>query len=56
MTDPRRIPGGMAGPGGPHDVGGVVLDARHAVLLDPFCNDEQCGYRDIRLKRKAATR
>ena len=33
-TDPRRIPGAMAGPGGPHDVGGVVLDARNAVILD----------------------
>lgn len=34
MSDPRSIPGGMAGPGGPHDRGGVVLDARHAVLMD----------------------
>lgn len=33
-TDPRRIPGSMAGPGGPHDRGGVVLDARNAVLLE----------------------
>lgn len=33
-TDPRRIPGTMAGPGGPHDEGGVVLDARHAVILE----------------------
>lgn len=33
-TDPRKIPGGMAGPGGPHDDGGVVLDTRNAVLLD----------------------
>lgn len=33
-TDPRKIPGGMAGPGGPHDLGGVVLDARNAVLLE----------------------
>ncbi len=32
--DPRRIPGAMAGPGGPHDHGGVVLDARNAVLMD----------------------
>ena len=33
-TDPRKIPGSMAGPGGPHDIGGVVLDARNAVILD----------------------
>ena len=33
-TDPRKIPGGMSGPGGPHDRSGVVLDARHAVLLE----------------------
>jgi hypothetical protein len=33
-TNPRRIPGSMAGPGGPHDHGGVVLDARNAVLLE----------------------
>jgi len=32
--DPRKIPGAMVGPGGPHDRGGVVLDARHAVLLE----------------------
>jgi hypothetical protein len=32
-TDPRRIPGDIVGPGGPHDIGGVVLDARNAVLL-----------------------
>lgn len=33
-TDPRSIPGTMAGPGGPHERGGVVLDARNAVLMD----------------------
>ncbi len=33
-TDPRKIPGSMAGPGGPHDKGGVVLDARNAVILE----------------------
>lgn len=33
-SDPRRIPGSMAGPGGPHDHGGVVLDARNAVLME----------------------
>jgi hypothetical protein len=32
-TDPRKIPGTMAGPGGPHDRSGVILDARNAVLL-----------------------
>jgi hypothetical protein len=24
----------MSGPGGPHDIGGVVLDARNAVILE----------------------
>lgn len=33
-TDPRRIRGGMSGPGGPHDISGVVLDARNAVMLE----------------------
>lgn len=33
-NDPRRLRGGMAGPGGPHDIGGVVLDARNAVILE----------------------
>lgn len=32
-TDPRKIPGSIAGPGGPHDRGAVILDARNAVLL-----------------------
>lgn len=33
-SDPRRLPGDIAGPGGPHDIGGVVLDASRAVLMD----------------------
>jgi hypothetical protein len=33
-TDPRDAPGTIAGPGGPFDIGGVVLDLNHAVLLD----------------------
>jgi hypothetical protein len=33
-TDPRKLPGAMVGPGGPHDHGGVILDARNAVMLD----------------------
>lgn len=34
-TDPRDIHSeGVAGPGGPYDQGGVILDGRHAVLLD----------------------
>jgi hypothetical protein len=33
-TDPRNLRGDMAGPGGPHDLGGVVLDARRALLLE----------------------
>lgn len=31
-TDPRRLGGGIAGPGGAHDRGGVVIDTRNAVL------------------------
>jgi hypothetical protein len=33
-TDPRKLGGGIAGPGGPYDRGGVVIDTRNAVLLD----------------------
>jgi hypothetical protein len=33
-TDPRDVPGSIAGPGGPHDRRSVILDARRAVLLD----------------------
>ena len=33
-TDPRPLKGSIAGPGGPHDRHGVVLDATNAVLLD----------------------
>lgn len=33
-NDPRRIQGSIIGPGGPHDKGGVILDARNAVLLE----------------------
>lgn len=39
-TDPRPLKGSIAGPGGPRDRHGVVLDARHAVLLD---NVEVCA-------------
>lgn len=35
-TDPRRAGGDIAGPGGPHDRDGVVLDTGSAVLLD-YC-------------------
>lgn len=34
MTDPRKIQGSIAGPGGPHDMGGVILDARNAIILE----------------------
>jgi len=34
VTDPRRVGGNIAGPGGPHDNHGVVLDVTRAVLLD----------------------
>ena len=33
-SDPRRLRGSIAGPGGPHERGSVVLDSRNAVLLD----------------------
>lgn len=33
-TDPRNLPGAIVGPGEPHDRAGVVLDTRHAILLD----------------------
>lgn len=33
-TDPRDIPGAIEGPGGPHDQGGVVVDARNALILE----------------------
>lgn len=32
--DPRNLHGDISGPGGPHDEGGVVLDATKAILLD----------------------
>jgi hypothetical protein len=32
-TDPRTLPGDVAGPGGPHDRYGVVADLSNAVLL-----------------------
>ena len=33
-TDPRAIPGDIAGPGGASEWHGVILDATHAVLMD----------------------
>jgi hypothetical protein len=33
-SDPRNLPGDIAGPGGPHDFGAVVLDASRAVIMD----------------------
>lgn len=33
-TNPRRLGGGIAGPGGPHDPGAVVIDMTDCVLLD----------------------
>ena len=32
-TDPRRAGGDIAGPGGPHDRNGVVLDTSKAILM-----------------------
>lgn len=32
--DPRKIQGSMVGPGGPHDISGVVLDARNAIIME----------------------
>jgi hypothetical protein len=33
-TDPRTLGGDIAGPGGAYEEGGVVVDTRHAVLMD----------------------
>lgn len=33
-SDPRKLPGEITGPGGPHDRGAFILDATRAVLLD----------------------
>jgi hypothetical protein len=34
ITDPRDLGGDIAGPGGPHDHGQVVIDTRRAILMD----------------------
>lgn len=34
VDDPRKLGGEIAGPGGAMDFGGVVLDARHAILVE----------------------
>lgn len=34
LTDPRDVPGDIAGPGGPNDRHSVIIDASRAVLLD----------------------
>ena len=34
VTDPRTLGGDIAGPGGPYDRGGVVLNTENAILLD----------------------
>ena len=36
VTDPRKLGGNIAGPGGPHDKGGTIFDTKGAVLLD-YC-------------------
>lgn len=33
-TDPRRLGGGIAGPGGPYDENAVVIDTQNAVVLE----------------------
>lgn len=33
-TDPRKLGGSIAGPGGPFDRGAVVIDTDHAVLFE----------------------
>lgn len=33
-SEPRKLGGDIAGPGGPHDRDGVVVDTTNAVLLD----------------------
>ncbi len=34
LTDPRRLGGTMAGPGGPHDRGAVFLDLTDCILME----------------------
>lgn len=34
VTDPRRLGGSIAGPGGPHDRGAVVIDSTDSILMD----------------------
>lgn len=45
-TDPRQAGGTFAGPGGPHDRNGVVIDATNAVLLDDVHVALVEGWRD----------
>lgn len=33
-SDPRKLGGKIIGPGGPHDIGGVILDTRNAIILE----------------------
>ena len=33
-SDPTKLKGGFAGPGGPHDRSGIIIDASNAVLLE----------------------
>lgn len=33
-SDPRDLGGGISGPGGPFDYGGVVVDSRRSVLME----------------------
>lgn len=34
VGDPRKLGGDIAGPGGPHGKGDVIIDARNAVLME----------------------
>lgn len=52
-SDPRKLSGDIVGPGGPHDVGAVLVDTRNGILLDSTTvstiDDEESGQSAIAL-------
>lgn len=46
VTDPRALGGNIAGPGGPRDRNGVIIDDTHAILLD----ETECALVETRTK------
>jgi hypothetical protein len=48
-TDPRRAGGTIAGPGGPHERNGVVIDTTDSILMDSCTVAMVEPYRDGRL-------